>query len=95
MGPVGTEIEAKLRASLAPEHLHLVDQSAQHEGHAGARAEGETHFLVEIVASSFEGRRPLERHRLVNDALSALLRTRVHALSIRALTPAEWAARAR
>ena len=89
---VATEIKARL-AGLAPQRLELVDESARHVGHAGARPEGESHFRLLIVTDAFTGRSRLERQRLVYGALGDLLRTDVHALSITALTPAEDAAR--
>ncbi|MEO1406793.1 MAG: BolA family protein, partial [Pseudomonadota bacterium] len=44
-----------LTAAFAPDELDVIDDSARHAGHAGARPEGETHFNVRIVASVFEG----------------------------------------
>ncbi|WOL04514.1 protein BOLA2 [Canna indica] len=47
-------------------------------------------FEVEIVSAEFEGKRLLERHRLVNTALADQMK-QIHALSIKkALTPAQW-----
>lgn len=90
---VRDQIEALLRESLGPEHLTVTDESAAHAGHAGSRPGGETHFSVEVVAELFRGESRLARQRRVTDALRALLAGPVHALSIRALTPEEWAAR--
>jgi BolA protein len=70
-----------------------VANTIRHVGHAGARPEGETHFTVEIVASSFAGRSRVERQRLVHAALADLLRERVHALALKTLTPEEDRAR--
>jgi BolA protein len=86
-------IERKLAAGLAPERLDIVDESSRHQGHAGANPEGESHFRVEIVSNAFDGKRAIDRQRLVYDLLAEELRTRVHALSVTALTPAEAAAR--
>lgn len=80
-------IEQRLRAALTPEHLEIVDDSAAHAGHAGAREGG--HFTVRIVASAFAGKTPIQRHRLVNAAVADLMRREIHALSIRAKTPDE------
>ena len=80
-------------AALAPTRLELIDDSARHAGHAGARPEGESHFRLTIVAAAFAGKSRLERHRLVFAALGDLLQTDVHALAITALTPAEAEAR--
>lgn len=88
---VANEIRARL-SRLAPQRLELVDESAHHAGHAGARPEGESHFRLLIVADAFSGRSRIERQRMVYDALGDLLRTDVHALSITALSPAEDAA---
>lgn len=89
---VATEIKRHL-AGLKPQRLELVDESARHVGHAGARPEGESHFRLVIVAAAFTGRSRIERQRMVYEALGDLLRTDVHALSMTALSPAEDAAR--
>lgn len=86
-------IRQRLTAALAPSDIALVDQSAQHAGHAGARPEGETHFQLTILAEAFEGKSRIERQRMVFAALGDLMQTDIHALSITALTPAEAADR--
>jgi BolA protein len=91
---VANEMRARL-ARLEPQRVELIDDSARHAGHAGARPEGESHFRLVIVAEAFTGRSRIERQRLVYDALGDLLRTDVHALSITALSPAEDAVRQR
>jgi BolA protein len=89
LGPVGREIERRLKEALNPVHLEVIDESYRHAGHAGAHPEGESHFHVVIVAEAFAGCSPVQRHRLVNDALGDLLRHRVHALAITARAPEE------
>lgn len=89
---VAEAIRQKLAAALAPTRLDLIDESARHAGHAGARPQGESHFRLTIVASAFAGKSRIERHRLVYQALGGLMQTDVHALAITALTPAEAAA---
>jgi BolA protein len=73
---------------LAPTFLEVVDDSARHAGHAGAR-DGRGHFNVDIVSAGFAGLAPLARHRAVYGALGEMMTTDIHALSIRARTPAE------
>jgi len=80
-------IRAKLNAAFAPEGLKIDNESAHHRGHAGAGAD--THFRVAIVSHAFEGKTRVERHRMVNEALAVELAGSLHALAIRALTPAE------
>lgn len=81
-------IEERLRAALDPEDFEIVDDSAAHAGHAGARSGG-GHFNVFIVSRAFSGKTPLQRHRLVYDALANLMHKDIHALSIKALAPEE------
>ena len=83
----------RLTAGLAPTRLDLVDESARHAGHAGARPEGESHFRVTIVADAFRDRSRVDRQRMVYAALGDLMRRDIHALAITALTPAEAEAR--
>ena len=89
MGRVADAIRAKLTAGLAPARLDIVDESHRHAGHAGARAEGESHFNVTIVAAAFAGQSRVARQRLVYGLLAEELRTDIHALSLTTLAPAE------
>jgi BolA protein len=73
---------------LAPTSLQIVDDSHKHAGHEGAR-DGRGHFSVEVVSEAFAGLSSLARHRRVYDALGTMMQTDIHALSIRAKTPAE------
>lgn len=82
-------IEERLRTGLAPERLEILDESAKHAGHAGARESGGGHFDVTIVSVQFAGKNLVARHRLVYEALGEVLRKEIHALSIHALTPDE------
>jgi BolA family transcriptional regulator, general stress-responsive regulator len=79
----------KLREAFTPDGLQVKDESHLHEGHAGHRPGGETHFRVYIVSPAFEGKTRIERHRMVNAALSAELAGSVHALAIHAQAPGE------
>jgi BolA protein len=82
-------ITQKLTSAFAPESLRVEDESHRHEGHAGHRPGGETHFRVYIVSDAFRGKTRIARHRLINEILSAELADRVHALAIHASAPGE------
>ncbi len=86
---VADTIHSKLTDRFAPARLDVIDDSHRHAGHAGARAEGETHFTVKIVSAGFAGLSRVARQRLVYQTLAEELATRVHALSLTTLTPAE------
>lgn len=77
-----------LTGAFAPQVLEVIDDSHRHIGHAGAR-DGRGHFTVEIVSEAFAGLLPLARHRAVYAALGSMMQSDIHALSIRASTPAE------
>jgi BolA protein len=79
----------KLREAFSPQSLEVADESHLHEGHAGHRPGGETHFRVYIVSGAFKGKSRIERHRMINAALTAELASRVHALAIHAQAPEE------
>lgn len=82
-------IERNINKALNPVRLQIEDESARHAGHAGARPEGETHFNVTVVADAFAGKSRVERQRMVYAALKELMETRIHALAMTTLTPAE------
>ncbi len=82
-----TMIRERLEASFQPVQLEIIDESHKHAGHAGARGGG--HFVVHIVAEQFAGKSPIQRHRMVYDAMGDLMQSEVHALSIKAEVPNE------
>lgn len=93
-GPVAAIIREKLALALQPRHIELEDNSARHAGHhhhggIDAHEGGESHFNLTIVSERFEGMGRVARQRAVTAALRDELAGPVHALSIRALTPAE------
>jgi BolA protein len=82
-------ITKKLTEALAPQSLKVLDESHQHEGHAGHRPGGQTHFRVYIVSELFKGMTRLQRHRLINQTLAGELDGGIHALAIHAAAPGE------
>ncbi|WP_374515606.1 BolA family protein [Brevundimonas sp.] len=95
-GPIARKIREKLVAALNPERLEVEDDSGRHAGHhheggVDGRPGGESHFNLKVVSTAFEGQGRVQRQRLVNGLLREELAGPVHALSIRALTPAEAA----
>jgi BolA protein len=89
-------IREKLTKAFAPSELTVENESSKHAGHSGARdhlgrVTGETHFRVTVISSQFEGQSRVERHRRINAILREELAGPVHALAIKALTPAEVA----
>jgi BolA protein len=82
-------ITEKLRKAFAPDSLRVEDESHRHEGHAGHRPGGETHFRLYIVSEVFRGKSRIERHRMINAALAGELAGGMHALAIHAAAPGE------
>lgn len=83
------QIERQLTASFNPSVLEVINESHMHHGPPGR----ESHFKVTVVSEQFEGKRLIERHRIVNQALSTEL-PNIHALALHTLTPDEYKARA-
>lgn len=76
------QLRSLIAAGLACEHLHV-------EGDG-------RHWYATIVAAAFEGKRPIQRHQMVYATLGEKIRNdEVHALSMKTMTPAEWAAQGR
>jgi BolA protein len=82
-------IETKLRDAFAPVHLQILNESHMHS----VPRNSETHFKVIVVSDAFAGKSRVARHQAVNRILADELAGPVHALSIQAHTPDEWAAR--
>ena len=82
-------ITKKLKDAFAPESIDVVDESHLHEGHAGHRPGGQTHFRVHIVSQAFAGKSRLDRHRMINAILTDDLAGGIHALALHASAPGE------
>jgi BolA protein len=82
-------ITKKLTEAFAPQSLTVEDESHKHEGHAGARPGGQTHYSVYIVSPAFKSKSRLERHRMINQTLADELAGGIHALAIHAAAPGE------
>jgi BolA protein len=82
------KLKSRLQEALAPIQLEIIDETAKHAGHAGA-ASGGGHYILHIVASAFQDKSPIQRHRLVFDAVGDMMHTDIHALSIQAKAPGE------
>jgi len=79
-----TQIEEKLLANVECQHLVVTNESHMHS--AGT----DSHFKVVIVSTDFEGKRLLQRHRIVNKVLADELANHIHALALHTYTEAEW-----
>lgn len=83
-----TLIENRLREAFTPTKIEVRDDSHRHAGHEGAKSGG-GHFTVTIISTSFQGKTPVQRHQMIYQALGAMMKQEIHALSIQALTPHE------
>ena len=82
-----------LQRGLDPVHLVVEDESHLHVGHAGA-ASGGGHYRALIVSAAFRGQNQVARQRAVYALLGDAMRSAIHALALRTLTPEEWDAAA-
>lgn len=78
------KIELLLAEAFKPIFLEVLDESHKHIGHAGASQGG--HYQVTIAAKAFEGKKLLESHRMVYQALGPV-KSSIHALAIKILGP--------
>lgn len=86
--PTAERLQQRLQQVLQPIQLEVLDESHQHNGHAGANGTGfGTHFRVRITSGAFAGKSAVARHRLVYDALQDFIDQGLHALAIEARTP--------
>ncbi|MBA4143513.1 MAG: BolA family transcriptional regulator [Nitrosospira sp.] len=72
-----------------PEEIKIVDESARHAGHEGAKGGG-GHYFLTIISRQFANQSTLTRHRLVYGALGEMMFKDIHALSVKAYTPEEF-----
>jgi BolA protein len=87
MGPLETQIRQKIEAAFPDQtHFELINESHSHS----VPKNSETHFKLVLVSPAFEGQSRINRQRRVHEVLALELRSGVHALTQRLLTPTEW-----
>ena len=86
--PTAAQLDQRLRERLQPLKLEVIDESYQHQGHAGSNISGfGSHFRVRVTSQIFTGKSAVQRHRLVYDALQDFMDQGLHALAIEAHSP--------
>lgn len=77
---------------MTPQQIEALIAAALNVERISVESGDNVHFAALIVSPDFDGKRAVARHQLVYRALGDHMREDIHALSIRALTPAEFAA---
>lgn len=88
MSKILWRLEEKIKTSLHPIHLEIVDESSKHFRHSQTI---DSHFDVTIVSSVFENMSRVQRHRHMYELLAQELKGPIHALSLHLFAPAEYA----
>lgn len=86
MNPMETSITAKLKASLHPTHLEVINESYMH----GVPPGSETHFKVILACDAFSEKRQVQRHQAIYACLAHELKNGVHALALHTFSSDEW-----
>lgn len=71
------QLEAYIKQGLACDYIRVLGDDG-------------THFEAVIVSAAFEGKRMVQQHQLVYQALGDRMRAEIHALSMQTYTPAQW-----
>jgi len=80
------QIEEKISAALAPQHLEVINESGNHNVPPGS----ESHFKVVMVSEAFAGESLVKRHQRLYQLLADELQSGVHALALHLYTMDEW-----
>lgn len=77
-------------ANPTPAQIHDYIAAGLPCAHLEVEGDGQ-HFFATIVSAEFDGLTRIRRHQRVYAALGERMRAEIHALSMKTLTPAEWA----
>jgi stress-induced morphogen len=73
------EVKTRLVAALPGAEVEVVDMTGTRD-----------HYQARVVSTLFEGKSPIEQHRLVYGALGDAMQGAIHALALKTYTPAAW-----
>ena len=91
--PPGRATQGAPRPTMTPQEIETRIRAQLPDAIATVQSTDNVHFDAVIISPAFAGKRALHRHRLVYGCLGATVGGDIHALSIQAYTPEEWAAR--
>ena len=77
---------------MTPEFIHALIETGLDCEQLQVSGDGH-HFEALIVCGAFEGKRLIAQHQMVYAVLGDRMKQEIHALSMKTLTPSEWAAR--
>jgi acid stress-induced BolA-like protein IbaG/YrbA len=80
---------------ITPERISELIRAGIPDASVHVESDDNVHFAARVTSTEFAGLRPLARHQRVYQTLGALMGREIHALSIEALTPEEFASRPR
>lgn len=74
-----------------PAEIKTLIENGLEEASVEVFSDDNTHFAARVISPAFEGKRAIARHQLIYGCLGSLMGNEIHAMTIRAHTPAEWA----
>ena len=73
------EVRALLDGAFPDADIEIVDLTGTRD-----------HYQARIVSRAFEGKSPIEQHRMVYAALGSAMQGPIHALALKTYTPVAW-----
>jgi len=89
MNTTSVKIKSILTEFIAPETIEVLDDSQSHAGHEGVKKSGGGHYYLTIVSEKFADKNRIQRHQYIYQLLGDMMKSEIHALSIKAFTPEE------
>lgn len=75
---------------MSPENIKSAIEKSINASHVEVSGDDGAHFEAVVVSGEFEGKTPVERHKMVYAALGDAMRGEIHALSIKTYTPEQY-----
>lgn len=79
---------------LTAENVKTYIESALPCEHVQVEGDDGRHFTALIVSAQFQGKNTVQQHQMVYKSLGDKMKQEIHALSMKTLTPEQWAKQA-
>ena len=88
MNPTTEKISNLLSNNLNVHHLDIIDESVGHQNHKKDSLGG--HYKIILISNDFIGLDLISRHKRIYEILDAILKTEIHAISMKLITVSEF-----